>query len=273
MVKSDNAVVPKAAASLPANYDYGAGNLGFEGTSGEDFSIPFLGVLQPMSPLVSTNDAARPGMIVNTVTGSLVKGADGVPFIPCATKHNYIEWKKERSGGSSFVAEFDLNDPKVLQGRAAVKFGKLPGNSPDTELVETFTVFGIALMEDGPVASAVSFSSTKIKKYKAWMTKAKAIQIDVGGGRRIPAPLPAHRYLLKTIKEKNKHGEFFNWDVSFDGANAKECRLGADDPLFIEAADLNRMVVDGLARGNHGAAGSTEGAPPSAPEADDEIPF
>lgn len=271
MAKSDNAVAPVKNTAVAA-YDYGTENLGFEGTSGEDFSIPFLGVLQSNSPLVSDSDVARPGMIVNTVTGSLTKGADGVPFIPCATQHNYIEWKKERSGGSGFVAAFDLTDPMVLRGRQAVKFGKLPGNSPDTELVETFTVFGIAMLEDGPVASAVSFSSTKIKKYKAWMTKAKAIQIDVGGGRRIPAPLPAHRYRLRTVKEKNAKGEFFNWDVSFDGVNAADCRLGADDPLFVEAVDLNRMVTGGLAKANHASAGNTEGAPEQ-PPADDEIPF
>lgn len=275
---SKTAAVPATVKSnIPQNYNYGSeANLGFEGTSSEDFSIPFLGLLQSNSPMVEQNENARMGMIVNTVTGDLFKANEGVAFIPVATKHNYIEWHKRDSGQKGFVAEYDLDDPFVVAGRRAVKFGKLAGKQPTTELTETFTVFGIAVYEDGTTGPvAISFTSTKIKKYKGWMTKAKSIQIPTGDGRRIPAPLMAHRYRLKSVNEKNSKGSFANWDISFDGANALECRLSPEDPLFQEAVDLNKMVVAGIAKANHAAAGDTEGAPQgdTSATADDEIPF
>jgi hypothetical protein len=273
---SKTAMTAVQPSSLPANYDYGSAGLGFEGTTNEDFSIPFLGLLQSNSPMVESNENARAGMIANTVTGDLFAGKDGVGFIPVATKHNYLEWYKRDSGKKGFVAEYDLSDPFVKQGRAQVKFGKLPGKTADTELTETFTVFGIASFEDGSSSAvAISFTSTKIKKYKGWMTKARSIAIVLPDGRKIQAPLMAHRYRLKSVQEKNAKGTFYNWDITFDGANAVACRLAPDDAQFQEAVELNNLVLQGVAKANHAAAGEAEGSPQGGDSVgeDTEIPF
>ena len=144
----------------------------------------------------------------------------------------------------------EANSDLVNHAKAAsAEYGKY--STPDgNELIETFYVYGIALDDDGNASEAVlAFSSTKIKKYKGWMTKAKTIQIPLPDGRRIPAPLFAHRYRLKTVSEKNNKGQFFNWDaIAFDGENAQQARLLPDDPLFQAAVNIKSMIEQGKAR-------------------------
>lgn len=258
----------KALADYSGYADYG--DLGFEDQTQDDYSIPFLGVLQSNSPICSDEDSgARPGMIINTVTGELYSSKDGVAFVPAATVHNFVEWKPRDAGGG-FVAQYDLEDPVVLKATAGHTVGKiiLPNGN---ELIETYSVYGLIVGPDGAAPAVVAFTSTKIKKYKRWMTQARTVQIDVGGGRRVKAPLPAHRYRLKTVKEKNTKGEFFNFDIGFDGANALEARLGPKDEIFIAARDLNDMVREGRVKVAHDSQTQTEGGGDSAGDA--EVPF
>ncbi|XAO53891.1 hypothetical protein [Pseudomonas phage Max] len=236
-----------AMAEYGAYADYAGA--GFENQTSDDYSIPFLQILQALSPQLQENDSLRQGMILNTVTGEVWDGKKGIAFVPATTQHVYVEWKPRDAGGG-FVGIHEVNSDLVNHAKAAsAEYGKY--STPDgNELIETFYVYGIALDDDGNASEAVlAFSSTKIKKYKGWMTKAKTIQIPLPDGRRIPAPLFAHRYRLKTVSEKNNKGQFFNWDaIAFDGANAQEARLLPDDPLFQSAVNIKSMIEQGKAR-------------------------
>lgn len=236
-----------AMAEYGAYADYAGA--GFENQTSDDYSIPFLQILQALSPQLQENDSLRQGMILNTVTGEVWDGKKGIAFVPATTQHVYVEWKPRDAGGG-FVGIHEVNSDLVNHAKAASsEYGKY--NTPDgNELIETFYVYGIALDDDGNASEAVlAFSSTKIKKYKGWMTKAKTIQIPLPDGRRIPAPLFAHRYRLKTVSEKNNKGQFFNWDaIAFDGENAQQARLLPDDPLFQSAVNIKSMIEQGKAR-------------------------
>lgn len=236
-----------AMAEYGAYADYAGA--GFENQTSDDYSIPFLQILQALSPQLQENDSLRQGMILNTVTGEVWDGKKGIAFVPATTQHVYVEWKPRDAGGG-FVGIHEVNSDLVNHAKAASsEYGKY--STPDgNELIETFYVYGIALDDDGNASEAVlAFSSTKIKKYKGWMTKAKTIQIPLPDGRRIPAPLFAHRYRLKTVSEKNNKGQFFNWDaIAFDGENAQQARLLPDDPLFQSAVNIKSMIEQGKAR-------------------------
>jgi hypothetical protein len=236
-----------AMAEYGAYADYAGA--GFENQTSDDYSIPFLQILQAPSPQLQENDSLRQGMILNTVTGEVWDGKKGIAFVPATTQHVYVEWKPRDAGGG-FLGIHEVNSDLVAHAKAASsEYGKY--NTPDgNELIETFYVYGIALDDDGNASEAVlAFSSTKIKKYKGWMTKAKTIQIPLPDGRRIPAPLFAHRYRLKTVSEKNNKGQFFNWDaITFDGENAQQARLLPDDPLFQSAVNIKSMIEQGKAR-------------------------
>ena len=236
-----------AMAEYGAYADYAGA--GFENQTSDDYSIPFLQILQALSPQLQENDSLRQGMILNTVTGEVWDGKKGIAFVPATTQQVYVEWKPRDAGGG-FVGIHEANSDLVNHAKAAsAEYGKY--STPDgNELIETFYVYGIALDDDGNASEAVlAFSSTKIKKYKGWMTKAKTIQIPLPDGRRIPAPLFAHRYRLKTVSEKNNKGQFFNWDaIAFDGENAQQARLLPDDPLFQSAVNIKSMIEQGKAR-------------------------
>jgi hypothetical protein len=271
MAKSTEVALKDTSSDLAAYEAFADhGDLGFENQGKEDYSLPFIAVLQPMSAVVNTEDSPyKAGMILNTVTGEAVKGGEGIRFIPVSTKHNYIEWiPKEKGGGIAGVHELDSD--VVRAARDKQRIGKLILDNGN-ELVETFAVFGLVVDVDNIATQAViSFASTKIKKYKNWMTKARTIQIPIGGGRKVKAPLPSHIYRLKTVKQTSPKGDYFNWDIAFDGPDAASCRLAPNDPLFQEALALSQLVKEGLAKADHAkeaaATGGSQGT-------DEEIPF
>lgn len=238
------------AVSL-AGYDQYAGS-GFENQTADDYALPFLHMLQGLSKKVQEDPKTfHQGMLINTVTGEVFE--DGVVFVPALTEHKFVEWKPLSTGGG-FVAVHEVNDPVVKETLAAAgdAYGALK-MSNGNELVETFYVYGVQVQADGsPMAAVIAFTSTKIKKYKQWMTKARSIQIALPDGRRIPAPLFAHKYRLKTVTEKNTKGSFANWDtISFEGADAASSRLATDDMLFLAALDCMNAVQQGIAKPNH----------------------
>lgn len=248
MAKSENAVV-ETTANLPSvDVDYGDyAGAGFENQDRSDYSIPFLSVLQGLSPELESIETAKPGHILNKVTQEVYPGKDGVAFVPCYTQHVYVEWVPRDAGGG-IVGIHELTSPVVAEARANAKVGKF-ALANGSELIETFYVYGILVGDNGETTQAVvAFTSTKIKKYKAWMTKARTIQIRLPDGRRINPPLFAHKYRLKTVKEKNTKGEFYNWEVAFDGATAEECRLAPTSELFQEAAQCMELVKSGAAK-------------------------
>lgn len=253
----------KQAGTAIAAYDYGEyAGTGFENQTRDDYSIPFLGILQGLSPQLETLDGSKPGMIVNTVTNDLYP-RDGVVFVPAWTEHSFVEWKPREEGGG-FVAVHAVDSDVVREAKAqSEEYSKikLPNGN---DLIETFYVYGLRIDDETGALeqTVIAFTSTKIKKYKAWMTKAKMIQLNVPGRGRINAPLPAHRYKLSTVKEKNTKGEYWNWEINFDGANAAEARLAPDSEPFQEAINIMTLIKSGAARANHesqNAAGGTPG--------------
>lgn len=240
---------------------------GFENQTSDDYTIPFLQILQALSPQLQDNDDLKQGMIINTVTGEVFAGKEGIAFVPATTDHVYVEWKPRDAGGG-FVGVHQVDSELVRSCVANQEFGQY--TTPEgNDLIETFYVYGIAIDSDGnPSEAVLAFSSSKIKKYKAWMTKAKTIQIQLADGRRIPAPLFAHRYKLKTESEKNAKGTFFNWSaIAFDGANALEARLLPDDPIFQAAVSIKKMLEEGKATADYAsqAPGSGDDAAQGAP--------
>ena len=85
-------------------HDYGEqAGAGYEGTTTDDFAIPYLNLLQAMSPEVAEDgsklEGASAGMMVNSVTKELYDGKKGLVFVPCSTSHVFVEWRPRDSGG------------------------------------------------------------------------------------------------------------------------------------------------------------------------------
>lgn len=223
---------------------------GFEEQSAEDYSIPFLDILQGNSPELNTLEGARPGMILNKVTGDLYDGKKGIAFVPAYTRHVFVEWKPRESGGG-YVGEHALDSDLVKHVRTTQPMGKY--RTPDgNELIETFYVYGVLVRDDGAEEQCViAFTSTKIGPYKGWMTKARSIQIVLPDGRRINPALFAHRYRLRTVFIEKNNYKWHNWQITFDGDKAEDCRISPKSSTYAVAKATAEVVRSNKVKVNY----------------------
>lgn len=238
------------ATAVAQVVDYGDDvGAGFENTTNDDMSIPFIQVLQSNSPqLKDVGDGglegAKQGQLHNTVTNQLYNGKEGLVLVPATTEHVHVEWKPRESGGG-FVGIHDSTSP-VVQGKGKT-FGKFKMENGN-DLIETFYIYGVLLDGESVVGPAViPFSSTKIKAYKDLMTRLNTVQIITPSGRRNP-PLFAHPLRMTTFADKNTKGDFYNVRLNSAAGNFVEGLLAPSHPAFAAAKQLREMVNGGTVK-------------------------
>lgn len=273
MSASEKKAIAKAqVGGAVASYDYGDdAGAGFEGMTGADLSVPFLGVLQSNSAQVESQDppGSTAGMFYNTVTRELHDGDEGVILIPCYKEMAYVEWVPIDDGGG-FVgihASDSAEVKRAIENNNGERIGKLEIGDGH-ELVETHYLYALTLDPTGEETIGfvvISFTSTKIKTYRDLMTAMYTLK-----GR---PPMFANRLRLRTVKEKNKKGTFFNFRAEPLKPTWTESLI---DPtksphLLEEARKFREMVVSGAARATFETERSTgDGATDNSP---DEPPF
>lgn len=271
--KTGTAVKKQAQGSTAlTEVDYGEyANAGFENTTQDDFAIPFLDILQGQSPEVESLPSAKPGMFHNTVTDDLFDGKEGVSVIVVGTNHEYVEWVPRNQGGG-IAGRHAVNSEVVAEARRnAERFNEL--KTPNgNDLVETYYAYLILVDAQGnPTPAVLSCSSTRIKSYKAMMTKANMIMVPAPGGGKVKPPLFAHKFRLTTEKRKNNDGEWHTFVVAFDSPDksAAGARLAPDDALFRAAVDFHEVIKAGAFTTNEeGAAKARENS-----QGSDDPPF
>lgn len=264
--KKDTQLAKKAeekTALAVGGFDYGedAGS-GWENTSQDDFTIPFLAVLQALSPQLNENDGAyidgaKVGMLLNTASNELYSGKEGVEFVPCMTQHLFVEWKNRQTDGGGFIAVHDCDSQVVAEAKAASKsFGKytvpVEEGTPH-DLVETFYLYGLIVKGDEVVTPCmISFSSTKIKAYKSALTPLRQVK-----GR---PPLFAFRLRITTVSEKNAKGSFYNFKLAPAGGDAVGSLIDPTSKVFQEAKAFKDMVAEGKAKIDHSGQAAGDGS-------------
>lgn len=252
--KKTEAVAAKTNPTGVVAYDYGQQKgVGYEQTTGEDFAIPFLSVLQSNSPQCIPGEVklegAEPGMLFNTVSAELTPGDEGLLFIPCATQHVFVEWRPRESGGG-FIAVHALGSPVVTKAKAkSKKFGEY-FTEEGNELVETFYMWGNVLTdeEDAEVTEqlVIPFTSTKIKKYKKILYRLRTFK----GG----APLFANRLRIKTMPETNNFGSYYNFSIQpalgddVGLSLVPPMRGDVTHPLLAMGEEFMKLVTSGMAK-------------------------
>lgn len=241
-----------ALAAGTFNYGEMAG-VGFEGTKGSDLSIPFINLLQSNSPEVEEGqvEGAKPGQLYNTVTGEL---AESVTFLPVHKEEAWVEWVPRIKGGG-FVAMHDPAGELVQDLIKANGGSRIPPKGSDgkrisfkhgeNEVIETYYVYGLILNEEGTEVESfavISFSSTKIKPYRDWLTSMYLIK-----GK---PPMFANRAKLRTVKQKNEAGTFFNFSINPLKETWAKSLIdpSSESALLQEAVSFRDMVLSGVAR-------------------------
>lgn len=252
--ESTDVVVANAGAALP---DFLAGEVmagqGFETADKEAYAIPFLQVLQKTSPMCDPDDAAyvegaRPGMILNTVTGELFDGKEGLIIIPCAFRRSFIRWGGREGSDPGFKGEFTPEevDEMIKSGEIQKvenmmlvpdENGKVHEKKSD-RFVDTRAHYVVVVAPDGSTCCAIMpLSSTQIKASKALMMALSQKKIDTPSGKATP-PTYANMVKVNTIGQSNAKGSWSGIKFTLDG-------LVTDKDLFFMAKDFYNQVNSG----------------------------
>lgn len=266
MAKS-TAVTKTEPAGVPVAYDYGEyGSEGFESKGMQDISLPFLNILQPLSPQVAdgTLEGAKAGMFFNTVTNEL---SDSVTFVWCHDEIKYVEWiPRDAGGGIADVHDFDAEVVTKAKATAGARSNKLKVGNND--LIETRYIYGLVMNSEGTAAvgfAVIAAKSTNLKPARDWRTSMMMARRNT--------PIFAFRSVLTTVKEKNEKGTWFKLVAKPFGGSYKDTAL--IDPstgILAEAKNLKDMIATGSAKVDYKAqAESSEHG--TAGGGDEEAPF
>lgn len=259
-----NEVAKKGSTAL-AKYDYGdmAGQ-GLDSIGANEVIIPFLALLQGNSPQVTekTVKGATASMFLNTATGQLwpadsAEDEEGIVFLPVAREVKWVEWIKREGGGTGgLVTMYDPGDPDLIEHQRDAEGRKIEfvGEDGKTHQInETYYVYGLILTPDGKdvVSQAViSFSVTKIKPYKKWMTGLTGLK-KMGN-----PPMYAVRTRLRSFLDSNSSGQkYYNFLAEPFGEDWAAGLLDPNDEqereLLLTGKALAESINAGTARADH----------------------
>lgn len=284
---------PPAETAIEAfSYD-GDAHGGFELQTLADRKLPLIVVLQANSPqVVESRGAVKPGDFLNTVTGETFSE---ITFVPAVTDRCWLQYipRADDGSGGGFRGRHAYDSKLVAQaiakndGRA---IGKIPlvGKEKDPktgkevemayELVESFEVYAILFDGKGdPTGFAViSFTSTKIKAYKAWNTQLAHFAPKIGQKQFRMGEIPLFAHRVKMTTELDQRGKL-SWFIpalapAMGGDDLVKSLLPQSDARYQMAKKLRDEVVKGLAKAAYET--TKQEAPAKAGEVDDsDIPF
>lgn len=203
-----------AVANIMEEFEAHAG-AGMDAIGTEDMQIPFLRILQPLSPQLIKSDpkyikGASAGDLFNTVTGEFWEAEQGVVVIPCGYTVKYLEFIDKEAGGG-FVGELNPDDENVRNTQRMGSKEILPSGN---ELVRSAQhLVMIVNPETGGTQTAIcDLKKTGIKVSKRWNTMMRMVQYQGKNGPFNP-PMWGTVWKLTGIQESNDKGSWFNLSV------------------------------------------------------------
>jgi len=220
-----------------------SGGTGLEETTTEDFAIPFIRVLQPMSPQLQKQHGsyvvgASAGDLYNTVTGEAHDGEEGILIVPCAYNKKYIEWIPREKGGGLVNANHDISILSKCTKDPETRRSYTPEGN---EIVETAQFFVLVLEGDSPQQAVVTFTSTQLGVSRKWLTMLRMARVENSKGESVEAPMFAYTYRLTTTTQSNDKGSWNGYSVNQVGATEMPIAMMAKD--FMSAARSGDVQV------------------------------
>jgi len=189
---------------------------GFEEVSSSDMQIPFLRIIQSLSPQVDKNEpdcieGASVGDIFNTVTQKFWTGEEGVSVIPVYFQLKFLEFVLRKDGGG-FVGELSAESDEVKHAVRDQSSG-LEMLDSGNELVRTAQHYIKIIHDDGTLESAIMDpKKTQLKKSRMWLSMMSMQKLN---GKTLPSF--ANTYRLKTVPDGNDKGKWQSWSISLEG--------------------------------------------------------
>jgi hypothetical protein len=237
-VKPTAVALPMDAAAMMAD-----AGIGRDQMTMQDMSLPYLTVLQSLSPQIKKSspdriDGAEEGDLFNTVTRELYSGEVGVLLVPCAFQKAWVEWSPRDSGGG-FVASHPDDSIMALCNRNEIGFDVRKDNG--NLIVPTFYYYCMVVKEDGTTEYVIlSAARTTMKQARKWNSIISSVQVMGPNGAFNP-PMFAQLYHVSTKPESNAKGEWYTLNIQSKG-------LVSDAELYNKAKTFAQQVKTGAVK-------------------------
>ena len=232
--------------------------VGLENITTEDMQIPFIRIIQALSPQLQKDDplyikGAEQGDIFNTVSQEIYKQDEGITLVPAFFEKKFLEFQLRSSGGG-FVRELAADDKDITMTSREGTIEMLPNGN---ELVRTHQHLVIAKSADGTIApSVLDMKKTQLKVSRRWNTLKNSARLPSGA----LMPIYGTAWQLTTVLEANDQGKWFNYKL--DRINNVTPEI---EKMMLEA----RNMYQGVSKGEVKMAA----APADDMAKEDDVPF
>ena len=212
--------------------------VGLENITTEDMQIPFIRIIQALSPQLQKDDplyikGAEQGDIFNTVSQEIYKQDEGVIVVPAFFEKKFLEFQLRSSGGG-FVRELAADDKDITMTSREGTIELLPNGN---ELVRTHQHLVIAQSADGTIApSVLDMKKTQLKVSRRWNTLKNSARLPSGA----LMPIYGTAWQVTTVLEANDQGKWFNYKL--DRVNDI---TPAIEKMMLEARNMYQGVSKG----------------------------
>lgn len=252
MTKKQELVKVAEKTQALAAYDFAEEiGSGFEEADADCYAIPYLSILQKNNPQCDPDSGAylaeaKPGMFYNNVTGELLDGDEGVAVVPVLLQHVYVEWVPREQGGG-FRGSFRPADPIVAEAKThRDEKGRflLPNGN---HLIDTIYYYALVRTGQNWTPAVLSFTSTQLKKARAWNTTMQNFLLRRRDGTSGPAPMHARVYRISTRPESNDKGSWRGWKITTE-RDLHPASSAEDRELVDMARVFKSQIRDGSAQ-------------------------
>ena len=181
--------------------------------------IPFLKT--NLTPAVlDANRGALKGDMLNTVTGEIYNGTEGVLVIPCHFQRRFIHWSALVDDQKAPIAIYDKasdcpKTDRIKKDQGDNKDYLLDGSGHYIE--ETHQHYVLVCKEDGTMdAVMIAMKSTSLKKSRQWNMLIQTRRKQRADGSSFQPPRFLYLYRLKTIMESNAKASYAVWDAKLE---------------------------------------------------------
>ena len=238
------------ALTDPSAMFAGDAGAGMEGAGAESFAIPFLMILQKLSPQVDESsgvmiEGAKAGMLFENITRKLTDGKEGISIVPCAYRRVFLRWSESKGFQGELLPE-DVNRMRQV-GEIVERHGKLyvpdkdgnvdPEESDRIADTRNHYVLIVDRKTGGWTQALLSLGSTQIKKSRALMTALASVKVKSGDGMITPATF-ANLVKATAVPESNDKGSWHGWHFELDGFVDR-----AD--MYEAAKQFHKTVIEG----------------------------
>ena len=193
--------------------------LGNEEINQDVLGIPFLKT--NLTPAVlDANRGALKGDMLNTVTGEIYNGTEGVLVIPCHFQRRFIHWSALGDDKKAPIAIYEKasdcpKTDRIKQDQGDNKDYLLDGSGHYIE--ETHQHYVLVCKEDGSTdAVMIAMKSTSLKASRKWNMLIQSRTKQKADVTPFTPPRFLYLYKLTTVMESNAKASYAVWEAKLE---------------------------------------------------------